>query len=139
MVDGTAVDGVISFGPLIEYLIGIVIVVVGGAASWALKKLSDKFGIEVSKEMDAVISEAIERSIGYAGERLKERGKTISVGTKNELLEEASEYVIQGVPKALRNFGLGKDDVKRMIESRFAGQLPDDESGKVEKANDLVQ
>lgn len=113
----------IDFAPLASYALELLAVVITVFASWALTKLGQRFGVDIDERLDARLDAAIERGLAYGMEKIKSKDLDLTIDTKNEFVEEAANYVIKGMPKTIRKFGLTKERVREMVESRLAGNV----------------
>jgi hypothetical protein len=122
----------IDFTEVVTYILSLVAAGVGTMLMIAFKNLAAKFGVEVDEKQNAKLNEAIERALGFANEKLTQNGKKLTFETENEFIANAANYVVSGVPKAMQHFGLTRERVVELVESRIAGKVPKVEAEPVE-------
>ncbi len=113
------------FGPAIEVLAGLLLMVGMWSIAWAGRKL--KFSAEVDKLVgDSKVREYLEaglaRAIDYGKDRaVKELGKArvAKIEVENEAVEQAANYMIARVPEALARLGVTKEGVKDLVRARL--------------------
>jgi hypothetical protein len=118
----------IDFTEVITYVLQLIAAGVGAFIMIAAKNLAAKFGVEVDEKQNAKLNEAIERALGFANEKLTQNGKKLTFETENEFIANAANYVVSGVPKAMQHFGLTRERVVELVESRIAGKIPKEEA-----------
>ena len=73
--------------------------------------------------MRVYLNDAIDRGIGYATEQARRKSADFDhVEVRSAAAAEAANYVIQRVPDAVKRFGLGPVDIRRMVEARLGGE-----------------
>ena len=110
---------------ILSYLLPILASVLAGLASWAVKLLINKWGLEVDLTRDATTRRLIRAAIFAAEEVAARRLKVEGKGTDKAKL--VLDYLVKAFPKML------PEDLARMLDEEI-GALPlIGASGKVEK------
>lgn len=120
-------EGIIDLMPLLDVAFELVVIAVGTFGVWALNSLKNKFNIEVNDQHDKKLTEAIEYGFGYAMNRFADNNKSLTIKTEREFIAEVANYVIKGVPKAIRELGLTEERIEELVRARLAGKIPKDE------------
>lgn len=97
----------------------LLVAVISVFATWALKKLKDKLGVDISAQHQALLTKAIEDGIGLAEQwaltKVK-RGEAAPAGA--EKLDKALEFVT-ATAKDLKLDEKAKDVLVKLIEARL--------------------
>lgn len=107
----------IGFDVFIGYGVEIVGGIAGLAASWALKRGADWFGVKKDSEMYLWVENQVDKALAQAEKRARDRGVSLSTGSP--VADEAIQTVLDNSPKYMKKLGLGRQDVKRMLEERL--------------------
>lgn len=120
-MDGTTASAVVDITPLLNTLIDLLAVVALTVGTWAAHKYGTKVGIEKDSEIRKYLDEAILNGINFAATKLKAAGDNIDeIELKNQRLAEAANYVVKGVPDALKHFKIDEARLKTLIEARLS-------------------
>lgn len=126
----------ISLVPIVnealEYIVVIVIAIIGWGVSRVTGYLRKWLGIRVDDSQRAVVMGAVERGVNYATDAVREmiaNSDYLTVDCRTLLITTAIRYVQKRIPDALRHFKLTPDDVGDMVAAKL------EELGTVDKLN----
>lgn len=92
-----------------------------GVLTFAATKLPASIQAYVTKQRIAQVEQLLERGLGYAVSQIEEavKGKTLSIDVKNDLVEEAAQYVIDHAPTWLIDWMGGGQAIAEKIRARL--------------------
>lgn len=112
----------VSFGPLLTEIaaaVGIALATAGLVlVQRAIRWLSARTGVDIQLSDEMVrryLNEIIQKAIALVIDRL---GPNVSVDVRNAAIARAAQYVVDSAPDALARFGIERDHLHDMIESR---------------------
>lgn len=127
---GTTISLVPIVNEALEYIVVIVIAIIGWGVNRVTGYLRKWLGIRVDDSQRAVVMGAIERGVNYATDALREKiasNEYLTLDCRTLLIASAIGYVQKRVPDALRHFKLTPADVGDMVAAKL------EEFGTVDK------
>lgn len=119
---GTTISLVPVLNGVLEYIVVVVVAVIGWVVSRLTGYLRKWLGIRVDDSQRAVVMGAVERGVNYAADRLRTtmaNNKNLNVNCRSLLIATAVKYVQARVPDALNHFKLTPDDVGQMVAAKL--------------------
>lgn len=111
---GTTVD----LTPILQPVVAAVLSAVGAVAIWALKRLADRWGLDIRQGTWDEIEDTIQWAVTRAEKRAKRAGKDLaSVDVQSEILADTLDYVVGHVPDALQRLGVTRKVLEEMVEA----------------------
>lgn len=105
-----------ALAPLIEILLGVVLVLLGLAA----RRLADWLGLAADDRARRYLDEVLHRSLSYA--RASSAVQALGEKLPPAAIEAAAEYAQQRVPDALGRFGISAEALRQMLVARDGGR-----------------
>ena len=119
---GTTISLAPLFNELLEYIVVIVVAVIGWGFSRLAGYLRKWLGIRVDDSQRAVVMGAVERGVNYAADQLRQKmaeSNKLSIDFRSLLIATAVKYVQARVPDALIHFKLTPKDVGDMVAAKL--------------------
>lgn len=119
---GTTISLVPVLNEVLEYIVVVVVAVIGWVVSRLTGYLRKWLGIRVDDSQRAVVMGAVERGVNYAADRLREtmaNNKNLNVNCRSLLIATAVKYVQARVPDALNHFKLTPSDIGQMVAAKL--------------------
>ncbi len=107
--------------PLLE-LGGVFLTVVLG---WGLKQLAAKFNLSIEADHLKAVNFVAEKAVNLARQKIAGTDGKVTANIKSQLIREATEHLVAGVPDALKHFNIvpgttvGDATIRRLIEARL--------------------
>ncbi len=118
--------------PFLDYIVGLLGVVVAAVIGVVGKKLSEKYNLEIEDRHRVVLQETLGYGLLLAMNKAKEVYKdTIPLTVRNEVVGTALKHIVKSTPDALKKFGIdpstpeGNKRIHEMIEARLDTRLFD--------------
>lgn len=127
---GTTISLVPVLNGVLEYIVVVVVVVIGWGFSRLSGYLRKWLGIRVDDSQRVVVMGAVERGVNYAADRLRAtmgNNKNLNVNCRSLLIATAVKYVQARVPDALNHFKLTPSDIGQMVAAKL------EEAGTIDK------
>jgi hypothetical protein len=118
----------ITFAPIIEVVLGLLAAAVLTAGTYAIKKVADKFGIDVEGALASRLQDGLYFAVEFAQQRLAEKGKKYTIETERELVADAVNYIINSFPDTIAALGITEARLIELIEARLNAVEYDKES-----------
>lgn len=119
MTEAHVIDASVAAAPLVEIIVAVATLLIG----WGVKVLRDKFKIDENGRLNELINDAINSGMNYAFHQLEKKKQKLTFETENEFVAHATNYILNGVPTALKLLGVTKEHVTEMVEARLAGKM----------------
>ena len=119
---GTTISLVPVLNEVLEYIVVVIIAVIGWGFSRLAGYLRKWLGIRVDDSQRAVVMGAVERGVNYAADCLRKtmaENKNLNVDCRSQLIATAIKYVQARVPDALNHFKLTPQDVGDMVAAKL--------------------
>lgn len=112
--------------PWMEMLASAVSIIIAGAVIYVSTWVRAKFGIDIEARHREALQTALDNGAGLVLSKVKSGllGKTIDVG--HPLILDAIQYVNGAAPDAVRNFGLGADDLAEKLVAKIGLKTAND-------------
>lgn len=115
----------VSLMPLIEALIGLAAAALLGLGTLAIRRLTTWLRLSEDDKVRGYLETALENGIALARQKVLERAATAGTAQiRSAVAAEASRYVIERVPDALKRFGVTERGVKDLVAARLAHYEP---------------
>ena len=112
----------IDLTPILGTVIDLLAAALMALGGWALTKLGRKFGLEADGQVRVYLAEALAGGIGWAKEQAAKRSEDFAhIEVRRKVVAEASHYVIERVPDAVKRLGLDRERIEKLIEARLGG------------------
>lgn len=111
----------IDFAPLLETLVLLLAAALMAVGTWAIRRLSAKFGLEADSAANALLNDALTNAVRYAERLAAEaaRARGASRVTDSETVAAAVNYVLEGVPAILHQYDITAEHVEKMVLARL--------------------
>ncbi len=124
-------ETILDLSGVLEWALSFIVMLIGGAASWALKMLADflrtKTGIELDDSTRKYLNDAIDKGIQYGASKVEQLLEDkAEIDVKNQIVAIAGKYVLDAVPGALEKFEITEERLTNMIEARIGVDLDGD-------------
>jgi len=100
--------------PLMNYMLEVVMSVVGVMVVWGLKEAAEWVGVEKNKKMMEYVENAVWDGVDYVSKQ------NVDVSVEMEgVMAEAVQMVMNKVPKYMEKLGLDAEEVAEMVRNRL--------------------
>ncbi len=111
----------IDLNPIFQVLIELLAAGLMASGTWAIARLSTKLKLSSDSEVRKYLQDAMERGVSFAVGVAKEKTKDMNeVEVRNEIVRDASNYVIAKTPDALKSLGVTNEAVQDLVRARLA-------------------
>ena len=124
--------------PFLDYIVGLLGVVITAAIGVVGKKLNDRYNLEIEDRHRVVLQESLGYGLLLAMNKAKEVYKDAPpLKIRNKVIGTALNHVVKSTPDALKKFGIdpktpeGNKRIHEMIEARLDTRLFKDEDDNV--------
>lgn len=116
----------VDLTPIYEVVVSTLAVLLMALGSYAITKLSQKLRIDADSQFNAILNDALVNAVDYAVELAHRRGESVSkLDVRNQVVADAVNYVMEGVPDVLRHFGLTPERISKLVLARLRGDFHD--------------
>lgn len=105
----------ISLSPIMTMLVEVLTIVLLALGGFAVNKVREKFGIEAESDVALALHAGIDRAIHFAMQKVAERGESITVNVQNEIVANATKYIVDNFPGTLARFGLTEQRIADLV------------------------
>lgn len=112
----------IDLGPILDQVVMLLAAALLAVGTWAVKKVSDKFGLENDDKIRQYLLSAVERGVEFGKHKAEEAvgdADWSKVDVKNEMVAYAATYVLTKVPDAVKRFNLTEEGVRDLILAKL--------------------
>ena len=109
----------VDLSPLISAAVEVVTLVLLAVGAIAIRRLAAWLRLREDDEVRAYLETALRNGIDFAMRRLEERSSDLKLETKSETIAEATRYVVEQVPEAVKRLKLDQAAIERAIEARL--------------------
>lgn len=99
----------IDLTPLVQAAVSLAVIPIGAVGSWALARLGQRFGIQISDAQRDRLELAIEKSVQAGGMMLEQTAAAQGwehPEFRSQVIETGLGYLVQHFPEALQRCGL---------------------------------
>lgn len=109
-------------------LVEVLTIVLLALGTFAVNKVREKFGIDAESEVAQTLHAGIDRAVHFAMQKVAERGEPITIKVKNEIVANATKYIVDNFPGTLARFGLTEQRIADLVLAHLPF-LPGDSDG----------
>lgn len=104
----------VEFGAMLAPVVDLIFAAVAVVVGWAVKKGTDALGIEkASKQVNEVVAEGV----SWAKKQAQKKAKSTDISIENETIAQATRFVVNNAPMAMKAAGLDEKMVREKVES----------------------
>lgn len=119
----TAPTTVINLGDLIapwlEYLVGIVVVLIGALVTWITTMVKAKTGYDIEAHHREAFQTALTNAAGLVIQRGGELAAGVNIDVKNPAIRDAIMYVNDAAPDAVKYFGVTPNAIAEKLNAKL--------------------
>lgn len=105
--------------PWLEYLVGIVVVLIGALVTWITTMIKAKTGYDIEAHHREALQTALTNAAGLVIQRGAELAAGVNIDVKNPAIRDAILYVNQAAPDAVKYFGITRESIAEKLNAKL--------------------
>lgn len=133
-MEGT-IGSFVDLAPAVQVLLQMLAGLLLAVGTWGVKRISDRFGIEVDDKIRGYLMSAVSGAVGFGIRKAKalieEKPGWTRIQVENAIVASAASYILSKVPDAVKRFNLTEEDIRDLILAKL-DMLNVDEAALIE-------
>lgn len=105
--------------PWLEYLVGIVVVLIGALVTWITTMIKQRTGLDIEAHHREAFQTALTNAAGLVIQRGGELAAGVNIDVKNPAIRDAIMYVNQAAPDAVKHFGITPNMIAEKLNAKL--------------------